>query len=622
MAKDSTLVQYRSKTILLLVQQEEDVAPIAAMCALMGDLYRRRTFFDKQPMVIIRVAVVPSLKHYFARDGQIVTWRAHESCSRSARWITHVGAPDSIWTLDGRSEGGKDENYDDIDCSGAFIEAYRGLSNSNSFISHDDGGMADMILVGSSSSLSLPLWRQLALLVASLRKSENYRAGAPPLVIASLGNLRGQDWLSRRAFADTKKSRGTPLEWQRHLSLVGFPENLWNCRLVPTSQSQSPKKVKTTLTMENSIVLMLGRNSAAVTKQNVSIISNVPSRRHPEQVLQLLRHTIFPPKTELQVVLPPPAIERPNNASLSYNNSHAKPYIYNLLWLLVQDPHMIQFPCYSAIHHPKTSSNSKQQQLYQTTSRPSNTLGALILSVFEEVLVVVHEVQKEIFASSTNNDQAKHDEMDEIFYKCITHPLEKSLLTKLLGTGGVLVEDMSNNRMAELLIRLRSSSKDTTFDGNLVKQRWILEPLLTRAALSEWHFITHQSPYPSDIHSSESPDTVLARQLQRECVEYGLGLVFQLSQLLNMQPNKLSTIRWVLQHTPTTTATTTEAAADSHSVVRLSSWNVNSMSDLQQFLALHDPLGDISATETSRLFSKLWFSIMLHWSSSALNNTN
>ena len=477
------------------------------------------------------------------------------------------------------------------------MEAFRGLSNSHSFISHDDGGMADMILLGSSSSLSLPLWRQLTFLVTSLQKSEMFQACAPPLVIASLGNLRGQDWLSRRAFSDTKKSRGTPLQRQRHVSLVGFPETLWNCRLVPTSQSKNAKKIKTTLTLENSIVLMLGRTSAAITKQNVSIISTFSSERHREQVLQLLRQTIFSPKTDLQVVLSPTAIER------SYNKSQAKPFIYNLLWLLLQDPHMIQFPCYSAIHHSKASSKSNQQKSQQT-SQASKTLGALILSVFEEVLGVIHEVQKEILESSTNG-QAKHDEMDEKFYQCATHPLEKSLLTKLLGTGGVLVEDMSNNRMTELLIRLRYSSKDSAIDARLVKQRWILEPLLTRAALSEWNFITHQSPYTSDKQSSECADIVLVRQLQRDSIEYGLGLVLQLGQLLNMPPDKLSTIRWVMQQTQANTGVTTKADADSHSVVPLSAWNITSMSDLQQFLALYDPLGDIPAAETSQLLSKL-----------------
>ena len=221
----SALVSQRSKTVLLLVREIEDFAPIAALCALMGDLYRHRTFFAKDPIVVLRVLVPRSLRHYFVKDGKIVTWRAHESCSRSARWVTHVGAPDSIWTW----EGENDDGASDIDCSVGLLEAYRGLPKSTLQLCHDDGGMADMILVGSSSSLSLSLWRQLAALTDSLRSNTSCQAHAPPLIIATLGSLRGQDWLSRRAFADlTKLQRQSAAtrKWRRNLALLGFPSNL------------------------------------------------------------------------------------------------------------------------------------------------------------------------------------------------------------------------------------------------------------------------------------------------------------------------------------------------------------------------------------------------------------
>ena len=206
-----------------------------------------------------------------------------------------------------------------------------------------------------------------------------------------------------------------------------------------------------------------------------------------------------------------------------------------------------------------------------------------------------------VTSSPSTGVQSEYEYVDDEFYRCVTNPLETSLLVKLLGTGGVLVEDLSNNLMTELLIRLRS--KDASeINGNLVKQRRILEPLLTRAALSEWHYVTKESPYPSHSHKKDSTHGIICRQLQRDCVDYGLALVLQLGELLNIKPDRLSTLRWVLQRTRSTSASGLEEISVA---VPISTWNISTLSDLQQFLASYHPFEDINVGEISLPHSRL-----------------
>ena len=579
------MVHYRSKTILFVVHQEEDVAPVAAMCALMGDHYRHRQFFAKEPMTVLRVAVIPSLYHHFVRENQIVSWRAHESSAQGSRWTTNVGSPDSIWIL--RDEG------DSRKLMNGLVEAFRGQSlqrpDTGTFLSHDDGGMADMILFGNSSSLTLPMWQQIAALSFSNSTSNTYQYDAPPLVIATVGSLRGQDLLSRMAFAGARKQNRR----QRPLALVGFPELLWTCRLVSASKVFEANKIKTRLARESSIVIVIGRDSASLSRQDVSLVPNTLASAQHEWVLRLLRQTIFLPKTELQIGLQPTL-----DAESFQKSSSTKYYLYNLLWTLMQDPLLVQFPCCLALQQMSYSNESTR------FSKETKTLGALVLSVFEELLQVLYAVHGEIKKSTSGVGRDCYD-LDDYFCKEIAHPLKVSLLVKLLGTGGVLVEDLSNNRMAEILIRLKlTPGEESKAQAALIKQRWILEPLLTRSALSEWQYRLYQSPYPP-VNGEVTSDPVLIRQLKKDCIQYGLGLILQLSELVGMNEDRVSTLRWVVtQCYLPNKITSFMAEKDVFSAVPLKAWAIETVEDLQTFLTQNPPLGVTNPTEAP-LLSKL-----------------
>jgi len=606
----SSLVHHRSKTILLLVYRIEDVAPVSAMCALLGDLYRHRTFFADQPMIVLRVAVVPALRQYFvcstkaSTTPKIVSWRAHEQSSSSymARWITHVGAPDSIWDLE-------DEEQQSNSSSGLEAAFYGKSSmisgcNSDCCLRHDDGGMADMILVGRSSSLSLSVWKQLAQLSDSL--STHCHEQAPPLVIATLGNLRGAEWLSRKAFAEHNRTSPTMQQLsisrrRRPLALVGFPHVLWYCRTIDDSKRRNARMIQTKLSQQNSIVLMVGRDSASIARQEVCILYQNfgPATTHQEQILLLLRQTLFLPKTELDIVPSfPPLIPFTAIKNIALT---AKPSLYAQVCYLLQDHHMIQFPCYMAIFGTPTIDQRRrpQQQIH--------TVGSLILSVLEEVLFILHNLHTCIRDNSVHTSKGKKDNEDELLeealYDSVAHPLHPHLLAKLLGRGGALAEDLSHNRMPELIARMRLalrssptliSSNNGNEQDSILRQRWILEPLLTRAALSEWQCVTQQSPYvpmpttPSLSISSTCP--ALLKQIQSDCIQFGLHFVLQLGSLLKLDKKRMSNIEWVVERaqlSPSDNAKKDGPSAPLHS------WGIQTLEDLQGFVARYPPLGGV-----------------------------
>jgi hypothetical protein len=584
-------VHYRSKTILLLVAELEDVAPVAALCALLGDLYRHRTLFANEPMVVLRVAVTPCLRYYFVSNsnsqtatttsspGKVVQWRAHHEISSSnsswnERWKTHMGGPDSVWCLEH-----------------ALEEAFWGHSMKKSaprisYVSHDDGGMADMILVGRASSLSLTLWQRLAHLLihhtTTVSPSSKTAAATkiPPLVIATVGSLRGMEWVSGMAFSLEQqrqqflKSGSTegdsrsqpPRQSRRPIVLVGFPTTLWHCRLVrePERIHHDAKQVMTPYREPFPLVLMVGRDSSSEAPQSVllrtlatSSSSSSPPKDQQyyncQETMQLLRQTLFPPKTILELALPlltttsttiPPA--------QAANKTANKSYLYPLLWSLLQDPHMIQFPCYMAIHGTPLQSQSQQ---------PASSVGTLICSVLEELLYVLqclylrHLASNKTSSSSSsssssisNNSTAPLvDPYDQEILEALIHPMAtKSLLAKLLGTpGGVLLEDLTNNRMPEIMSRLAvytTTPKNDDHPPPILRRRRILEPLLTRAATAEWERVMLSSPFSSSaVGTTNSTDTEklfpsmsLYRQMEQDTIAYGLGLVLQLGTWMKL----------------------------------------------------------------------------------------
>lgn len=247
-----------------------------------------------------------------------------------------------------------------------------------------------------------------------------------------------------------------------------------------------------------------------------------------------------------------------------------KPFVYNLLWSLLQDPHMIQFPCYMAFYNIKSKQNSPKPPT--TIQRP--TLGSLVLSVLEEVVLVLHRLY---------TDLTKNYKADDVFCQAMLHPLEDSLLAKLLGTGGTWVEDLTNNCRRELLARLKHHHTDES----ALYQRWILEPLATRAALAQWQIVTQQSPYPE---SADTSSNILMEQLVINHVQFGLGIVLQLAQLLGVQ---LKVVPWVVGQ-----------AGDA--TIPLEAWGVQTVGDLYNFLMQYPPLGEGTGVEDiTRLVSRL-----------------
>jgi hypothetical protein len=615
---------FRSRTILMLVHQEEDVAAVAALCALLGDLYRHRTLFQQEPMPVVRVAVTSMLRHYFCDDDdddhRIRTWRAHEkSNDNTYQWKTHVGTPDSIWPLAKENDAGLLED--------AFYGHCRNNKNKGNPLSHDDGGMADMILVGTSTSLTLTMWQTIAHMVEKLPHTMYDPSAVPPLVIATLGNLRGLDWLSRMAFfarsqeeeyaTHDEKQTNPPSAFttpttlpvatkmilsarrrrRRPIVLVGFPSPLWYCRRIPDTQSVNPKKIPTRLSLENSLVLMVGqRSSSSISRQEVYVVqsSSTAMMAPPQQdhVLLLLRQTLFPPQTQLEIMTPSffhPTIMAPTPTAVSTL------YIYNLLWYLLQDPHMIQFPCTMAFFESPTATHDNKVVTGELQQR---TLGALILAVVEEVLTVLHRLyahtQHYSNNNNNNNNNNKTSELndnDNLFCQHVLHPQHQSLLAKLLRTGGALLEDLTLNRMADVLPQSwrnhhhhhQKSGGKNHKKQSLWRQRWILEPLLTRAALSEWYCMTHESPYPDTIMTTTD---ALRQQICKETTNYGLGLVLQLGQLLEMEPDQeMANIQWVARQCGRLDG------EDASSSYPLKAWGIHSMKDLENFLVHYPPFG-------------------------------
>ena len=558
----TTAVHCRSKTVLILVDRLEDVAPAAALCSLVGDMYRHRTLFQsKEPILVLRVAVSPSLRLFFtasvsgSSSTSILTWRAHEASSSSSRWKTHVGAPDSIWCLKKSLE-----------------EAFYGRSSSlQGNLSHDDGGMADMIVVPTISSFSLTLWQRLARLVNSLPPTQ--QETVPPLVIATLGNVRGLDWTSRIAFSleQNKISKDVKnAEHRRAIALVGFPNTLWHCRLVPHSQvTTSSKKIITPYTKPSAVVLMIGCDSTSTGTQSVMMQLSSPVVA-VDEVLLLLRQTIFPPATILD---PSPFVEYYKNQELQTFLS-SKTQLYSLLWSLLQDPHIVQFPCYMAT---QISNNSIKQ-----------STGRLILLVFQELLQLIRVISLQDGYKNYNNKSS-----NMTFLHVLTDPalLSKnhSLLAKLLGFGGAIVEDITNNRMPELLHRLYhqepNARKDSVVDQRLIHQPWMLEPLLNRTANAEWHQVMVHSPFSTNLTTTMySGSSVLQRQIQSDTIEYGLSLVLQLSKIYNVD---MPTVQRVVQNILSTADFRGDGFCSASPV--LPSWCIQTPTDLDCFL-MENPL--------------------------------
>jgi hypothetical protein len=533
------------------VYQEQDVAPAAALCALLGDQYRFRTLYQSQePIPVIRLVVVPSLRHFFVNDSSLSYWRAHEATTNSSStWKTHVGTPDSIWCLD--------QQLQHAMYARATATTTTATDNNNKahylheHYHHDDGGMADMIIIPTATSaLSLFLWQRLVKAmeplpkrtVSSTRTTATATATIPPLVIVTLGNLRGVDWVYRKALAmtDTITTATT-----RPLALVGFPTALWYCRLVPNTQIHNhSQRIITKYTKPSAVVLMVGHKaSTSIQRQQVMLMTlscpalavvswnvnvNVHVHSTVEHCFWILRHTIFPPQTALELV--PFGLELLGHQRQHHQQlqpQQHQPYVNALLWSLLQDPHWIQFPCYS--YWLLKNEQQQQQQQQQQTS-----VGYLIISVFEELLLLIQQISLPAIQhnnsnynasninvidnindnSSDNSNDSNHKHDNQQQHYCPTtnsntflsalmndpkrYQSSPSLLAQLLGMGGTLVEDITNNRIHELLYRLPTSKSISTKPPKrigLVQQPWLLEPLVTRAAHAEWYRFMVQSPF-------------------------------------------------------------------------------------------------------------------------------
>ncbi|CAB9529055.1 expressed unknown protein [Seminavis robusta] len=315
------------------------------------------------------------------------------------------------------------------------------------------------------------------------------------------------------------------------------------------------------------------RDSSSTQPQQICLVSSTTplSEQQEAHVQRLLCQTIFAPKTNLELDLSIPPIS-PNSPP------DATPYIYALLRSLLQDPYLIQFPCTLAILHP-TNPKHHQQQQTECPLKPHPTLGCIILTVLEDLFLVLHQLLVRTRSERGDNNNHHH-----LFDQHVLQPLRVSLLAQLLGNGGSLLEDLTMNRTVDVLPRLHHRRQtNATDDETIWRQRWILEPILTRAALSEWQFITERSPYPSTVATTTHE---LRHQIRKDTIQYGLGFVLQLGRMLQMEPKQLALLEWVVESCCwTDDSGATSKQEEPISAIPLEDWGIKTMQDLNDFLA-------------------------------------
>ncbi|KAL7463530.1 hypothetical protein ACHAXS_003889 [Conticribra weissflogii] len=220
---------------------------------------------------VVRVATRSAAK-YLENDGDGAkggsatrrprTWRCHEKKHLSdvvssdllpVKLVEHVGRPDGVFVY-GREEGGldggggtsrvteygtahgtaggteldsKDDHGMDIDIAATLSPLEKAISGIGS---HDNGGVADLIVLCCPVSAHLALLRRVARALYRLdelgllgpgndaKQAGGHSSQLPPILIGSLYGAGGFDWMSRIAFLK-ERPPGFSGQWRRPLGL-------------------------------------------------------------------------------------------------------------------------------------------------------------------------------------------------------------------------------------------------------------------------------------------------------------------------------------------------------------------------------------------------------------------
>eukprot|EP00586_Coscinodiscus_wailesii_P019919 CAMPEP_0172516350 /NCGR_PEP_ID=MMETSP1066-20121228/275627_1 /TAXON_ID=671091 /ORGANISM="Coscinodiscus wailesii, Strain CCMP2513" /LENGTH=619 /DNA_ID=CAMNT_0013297791 /DNA_START=66 /DNA_END=1925 /DNA_ORIENTATION=+ len=170
------------------------------LCSILGD-----TSHGQNQNHTIRV-VTRNTRPFLTSNNTPREWRCNEQKALSdllpssllpTTWITHVGAPSSVFP------------YEDIEnaiCGESAV---------------DDGGVADVILLACPVYAHLPILRHVARALYNLNsKKKLLNHTAPPLLIGTLYAAGGFDWMCRLAFSREKTSEFS--HWHRPMALFGL----------------------------------------------------------------------------------------------------------------------------------------------------------------------------------------------------------------------------------------------------------------------------------------------------------------------------------------------------------------------------------------------------------------
>jgi hypothetical protein len=339
-------MQLKPHTIVVLADRQS-TGDAAVLCSLLCDQHTNRSI-----STVVRVATeTPELfgesKGASSRLFVPSPWRCHEKQQQRDGWMTYLGTPDGVFPL-------------------AELErAILGIET------HDDGGMADsLIICGDPSS---KLMQQVALSIAAVMKHFLF-ASPDPFVITSTGSFRALDWQARQM--SWQHSRST-----RKVVFCAFASPLWFCRLVR-------KGVVLSVPRTNYQPHFLAQPS--ICKNRCSLVWRIileSTQQHSTRRLAL-ENTKGPEQSELVPV-----------ASCGAR----------MLYFQFQDASMILFPCLLASNLPSERRKfilSMVGELYLVYERLAKRFPD-IRNILLEDTVLEDIVGSRLMVESTNNSTAE-----------------------------------------------------------------------------------------------------------------------------------------------------------------------------------------------------------------------